>query len=106
MATGVVVVHGGYHGAWCWDAVRAAMRTPTGAVDLPGRGRRPWRGRGISYAECAEAVLQDADDVGFHRFVLVGHSLGGLTISTVANVAPDRVGALVYLAALAPAPGQ
>ena len=51
-------------------------------------------------------MLADADDAGLARFLLVGHSLGGLTITTVAATAPERVAGLVYLAALAPVPGQ
>ena len=106
VSDGVVLVHGGYHGAWCWDDVRAAMTTPSVAVDLPGRGTRPWPGRRVTFADCAAAVLEDADAAGFARFLLVGHSLGGLTISTVANTAPDRLTGVVYLAALAPPPGS
>jgi len=106
MADGVVLVHGGHHGAWCWDDVRAAMSTPTVAVDLPGRGTRPWPGRRVTFADCAAAVLADADAAGFEHFLLVGHSLGGLTISTVANTAPERLTGVVYLAALAPPPGH
>ena len=105
MPDGVVLVHGGYHGAWCWDDVRAAMATPSVAVDLPGRGTRPRPGQRVTFADCAAAVLEDADGAGFDRFLLVGHSLGGLTISTVANTAPDRLTGVVYLAALAPPPG-
>jgi pimeloyl-ACP methyl ester carboxylesterase len=106
VADGVVLVHGGYHGAWCWDEVRAAMATPTVAVDLPGRGTRPRPEGRVTLADCARAVLDDADTAGFDRFLLVGHSLGGLTITTVAGTAPSRVAGVVYLAALAPAPGQ
>ena len=54
---------------------------------------------------CVDAVLEDADAAGFDRFVLVGHSLGGLTITETANRAPERVAHLVYLAAFAPSPG-
>ena len=38
---GVVLVHGGYHGAWCWDEVRSHLSSPSVAVDLPGRGDAP-----------------------------------------------------------------
>jgi pimeloyl-ACP methyl ester carboxylesterase len=103
---GVVLVHGGFHGAWCWDEVRPHLTTPTAAVDLPGRGDRPAAGRRVTVADCVDAVLEDADAAGFDRFLLVGHSMGGLTITETANRAPDRVARLVYVAALALAPGQ
>jgi pimeloyl-ACP methyl ester carboxylesterase len=103
---GVVLVHGGFHGAWCWHEVRPHLTAPTVAVDLPGRGKRPAAGRRVTVADCVDAVLEDADAAGFERFVLVGHSMGGLTITETANRAPDRVARLVYVAALALAPGQ
>jgi pimeloyl-ACP methyl ester carboxylesterase len=103
---GVVLVHGGFHGAWCWDEVRPRLTVPSHAVDLPGRGNRPAAGRRVTVADCVDAVLEDADAAGFERFALVGHSMGGLTITETANRAPDRVARLVYVAALALAPGQ
>jgi pimeloyl-ACP methyl ester carboxylesterase len=103
---GVVLVHGGFHGAWCWDEVRPRLAAPSHAVDLPGRGSRPAAGRRVTVADCVDAVLEDADAAGFERFALVGHSMGGLTITETANRAPDRVARLVYVAALALAPGQ
>lgn len=103
---GIILVHGGFHGGWCWDAVRPHLTAPSLAVDLPGRGARPAPGRHVRVADCVDAVLEDADAAGFDRFVLAGHSMGGLTITETANRAPERVARLVYVAALALAPGQ
>jgi pimeloyl-ACP methyl ester carboxylesterase len=103
---GVVLVHGGFHGAWCWDGVRHHLRVPSLAVDLPGRGARPAPGRRVTVADCVDAVLEDADAAGFERFALVGHSMGGMTITETANRVPERVARLVYLAALVLPPGQ
>lgn len=99
-ADGFVLVHGSYHGAWCWDEVRPLLRRPSIAVDLPGRGARPARGEPVTVAQCVDAVLADADAAGFSRFVLVGHSMGGITITETANRCPERVARLVYVAAL------
>ena len=52
------------------------------------------------------AVIEDADAQGFSQFVLVGHSLGGVTITETAFHHPERVAALVYVGALVPGPGQ
>lgn len=103
---GFVLVHGGYHGAWCWEAVRPLLKWPSVAVDLPGRGARPVPRRAAALEACVAAAIEDADAAGLDRFVLVGHSLGGLTISEVANRHPGRVAHLVYLAALALPPGR
>lgn len=102
---GMVLVHGGYHGSWCWDDVLPSLQSHAIAVDLPGRGRRPATGR-VTLDDCATAVLEEAEAAGLERVVLVGHSLGGLTLTTVANRAPERLARLVYVAALAPPPGR
>jgi hypothetical protein len=97
--THFVLVHGGWHGAWCWRTQIAALRlrghTAT-AVDLPSDDLDAGTER---YADViAGAVREPGGDV------VVGHSLAGLAIPLV----PERVrvGALVYLAALLPDPGR
>ena len=104
--TPVVLVHGGMHGSWCWDPVLPLLAAPYVAVDLPGRGRRPAELATVSLDDAVQAVLDDADAAGFDRFVLVGHSLGGVTITETAVRHPGRVAALVYVGALVPGPGQ
>jgi pimeloyl-ACP methyl ester carboxylesterase len=84
----VVLVHGLWHGAWCWDAVIEALRGPdvaAVALDLPMR----------SLAGDA-SVLHDALDHVSGTVVLVGHSYGGAVI-TAAGTHPS-VSRLVYLA--------
>lgn len=109
----VVLVHGGAHGAWCWGTTQERMTAPTVAVDLPPVSVRggPDRYadvaelRTLTVADFAAAVLAAADRAGFDRFVLVGHSLAGITIPAVAGVAPGRVAHLVFLACSVPAEG-
>lgn len=103
---GFVLVHGGFHGAWCWDPVRPKLALPSVAVDLPGRGTRPLTGQPVTIDQCVEAVIADADAAGMSKMVLVGHSMGGITITEVANRYPDRVAQLVYVAALVLPPGS
>lgn len=102
---GFVLVHGGFHGAWCWDPVRPKLGLPSAAVDLPGRGTRPPTEQPVTIDQCVEAVLADADAAGLSKMVLVGHSMGGITITEVANRHADRVAHLVYVAALILPPG-
>jgi pimeloyl-ACP methyl ester carboxylesterase len=103
---GFVLVHGGFHGAWCWDPVRPKLSLPSVAVDLPGRGTRPRTEEPVTIDQCVDAVLADADAAGLSKMVLVGHSMGGITITEVANRYPDRVAHLVYVAALVLPPGE
>jgi pimeloyl-ACP methyl ester carboxylesterase len=103
--TPVVLVHGGMHGSWCWDPVLPHLTSPHVAVDLPGRGRRPADLATVELADAVRAVIEDADRAGFDQFVLVGHSLGGVTITETAVQHKDRVKGLVYVGALVPALG-
>jgi pimeloyl-ACP methyl ester carboxylesterase len=112
--TPLVLVHGGGHGAWCWEPLLAHLEAPALAVDLPPRSIRGGKGRHadlpelatLSIGDFAASVLGDADAAGYERFVLVGHSMGGLTISEVARRVPTRVAHLVYVSAIVPPEGR
>ena len=60
----------------------------------------------LSLADWANAVVAAADRAGYDRFVLVGHSLAGLTICETARLGPDRVARLVFVSALVPPDGS
>src|SRR5919198_2137825 len=96
-----VLVHGGWHGAWCWDRVRpwlSAAGARVVAPDLPGHGadRTPFAELtpGSSVERLADVVRAEDAPV-----VLVGHSSGGMLISAGGGPVPGRVAALVYVSA-------
>jgi pimeloyl-ACP methyl ester carboxylesterase len=93
------LVHGAWHGAWCWQRLTpllSARGHRVVAVDLPCEDTKA----GVSrYAALVDAALPPADDL-----VLVGHSLGGLTIPVVAARRPVRT--LVFLCSIIPAFGR
>jgi pimeloyl-ACP methyl ester carboxylesterase len=113
MSVPIVLVHGGGHGAWCWEPTVAELTTAVLAVDLPPVSIRGGAGRLVEVPECstltlddwAATVLEDASAAGWDWFVLAGHSLAGATIGEVARRAPDRVAHLVYVSAVVPAEG-
>jgi pimeloyl-ACP methyl ester carboxylesterase len=105
-ADGVVLVHGGLHSSACWSSLLPLLDLPARAVDLPGRGNRPADLATVTVDDCVAAVLDEADAAGFERFVLVGHSLGGVTITETGYRHPGRVAHLVYVGALVPPPGS
>jgi len=109
----IVLVHGGAHGAWCWEPLQPHLRGAALAVNLPPTMIRgaphvapPPETATLGLADFADAVLDAADDAGYERFVLVGHSLGGLTIAEVARRAPQRVVHLVFVSCIVPPDGQ
>ena len=103
---GIILVHGGTHTSACWEFVLPLLDPPARAVDLPGRGSRPADLSTVTLTDCVAAVIDEADTAGFARFGLVGHSLGGVTITETAYLYPERVSHLVYVGALDPPPGS
>jgi pimeloyl-ACP methyl ester carboxylesterase len=94
-----VLVHGAWHGAWCWERVLdglAARRVPAVAVDLPGHGDDPGP-MGDLHTD-AERVRRELGRLA-HPVVLVGRSYGGAVISEAGD--HPSVGHLVFLCALA-----
>jgi pimeloyl-ACP methyl ester carboxylesterase len=93
------------HGSWGWDPLVPLLDLPVVAVDLPGRGARPADLASVTLDDCVAAVMEDADAAGFDRFALVGHSLGGVTLTETGFRHPERISHLVYIGAIVPPPG-
>lgn len=104
-SNGMVLVHGGFHCARCWSLVLPHLNLPAVAVDLPGRGNRPADLDTVTLQDCVSAVIDAADAAGFDRVTLVGHSIGGVTITETAYQHPERINHLVYVAGLVPPAG-
>lgn len=100
MAT-FALVHGAWHGAWCWERL-----TP----ELSSRGHRvvvmdlPSDDGSATFDDYANHVCAALGDSPGDDLILVGHSLAGNTIPLVAARRPVR--RLVYLCALLPNPGE
>jgi pimeloyl-ACP methyl ester carboxylesterase len=95
----VVLVHGGWHGAWCWERVvdrLSASGVRALAVDLPGHGADVGAlGDLHSDADRVRDVLDTSDAT----CVLVGHSYGGAVITEAGD--HGAVTHLLYLCAMA-----
>jgi pimeloyl-ACP methyl ester carboxylesterase len=103
-----VLVHGAWHGGWCWRLVRPLLKghevfTPS----LTGLGDRSHLARpdidlDTHIADVVSLLeMEDLRDV-----VLVGHSYGGMVITGAADRAHQRIRRLVYLDAFVPEDGK
>lgn len=124
----VVLVHGAWHGGWCWTPVVERLETAgfhAVAVDLPGHGvgaafpagyfdtpqdaaklaeaASPLAALDLdAYRRHVTAVIEGLAASGSGPVVLVGHSLGGVTLNAIGETSPQLVRRLVYLTALNP----
>ena len=96
--TTYALVHGGWHGGWCWQFVQAELESRGHGSVAPDLPITDPRAGAEAYAAAVLAALP-AEEV-----VLVAHSLGGLVAPLVATAAPVRK--VVYLAAMLPEPGR
>ncbi|MGF6851223.1 alpha/beta fold hydrolase [Paraburkholderia sp. CI3] len=105
-----VLVHGAWHGAWCWSRVASRLRARGHTVLVPtltGLGEHVHHLSGsINLSTHIQDVVSLIDVESLDNVVLCGHSYGGMVITGVADQRPAAVGALVYLDAFVPENGQ
>jgi pimeloyl-ACP methyl ester carboxylesterase len=100
-----VLVHGGCHASWCWDDVVPLLHGSALTFDLPGRGGDPRPPRELTVTDFVDAVVHEIERADLRDVVLVGHSLAGLTVPAVCARIPERISALVLVAASIAPPG-
>lgn len=101
---GIVLVHGGESGAWCWDRVVERLRWPAVAVDLPGRGPGDNPGA-LELADFTRGLVAAVRATGFHRVLLVAHSMGGLSVLSASPALEDVIAQRVFISSLIPRTG-
>ena len=105
-----LLVHGAWHGGWCWRAVAALLRKAGHEVHAPsltGLGDRRHLVNGkLNLDTHIEDVVQILEMEDLQKVVLVGHSYGGMVVTGVADREPARIARLVYLDAFVPENGK
>lgn len=105
-----VLVHGAWHGSWCWKRVRRALQVRGHEVFTPALTGVADRLHLLSPQINLETHITDVTNLirweELSDVVLCGHSYGGCVISGVADRMPDRISALVYLDAFVLENGQ
>ncbi|WP_051840255.1 alpha/beta fold hydrolase [Streptomyces sp. NRRL F-5126] len=128
--TPVVLVHGFWHGSWCWSLVGeqlAAHGVASVAVDLDGHGlksrsprsrwRRPFDSGafaaepsptvGITASSAAASLVEQIRRIGGGLpCLVVAHSMGGVVATAAAEQAPELFAELMYVSAFAPVNGR
>ena len=97
-----ILVHGSLHGGWCWHKLVPLLEAQGHRVlapDLPGMGADPTPLSEITLRGWAEFIVRQSREAG-EPVMLVGHSRGGTVISEAAELAPQSMLGLIYLAAL------
>lgn len=104
-----LLIHGAWHGAWCWNKVVPLM-TSKGykviAIDLPGHGSDTTNAHAILLDDYVKKVTDTANGIE-GQIILVGHSMGGIVISQAAErLGKSKVFKLIYLDAFLPKNGE
>jgi pimeloyl-ACP methyl ester carboxylesterase len=104
----IVLIHGAWHGSWCWERVEDLLQSQANVyvLDLPGRifeASSSYKKITLQdYVKTVEACLLSFEGPA----ILVGHSMAGLVISQVAEHYPEKIQALIYMTAFIPCSGE
>lgn len=103
-----VIVPGAWQAPYAWAAVKANLEKEGNkviVVELPGHGADQTAPQTITMDLYRDKVISAINSVN-GKVVLVGHSLGGVVISEVAEKVPAKIEKLIYIAAFLPVSGQ
>jgi pimeloyl-ACP methyl ester carboxylesterase len=105
-----VLVHGAWHGGWCWQRVSSILRAGGAIVYTPTLSGLGEHKNILSPAVNLETHISDVVNLiemeDLHNVILVGHSYAGTVIAGVADRIPERLSKLVYLDAILVENGQ
>lgn len=105
-----LLVHGAWHGGWCWRDVRSSLEDAGHTVLTPTLTGLAERKHLLSASVGLDTHIADItgliDYYDLRDVVLVGHSYGGMVITGVADARKDHISHIVYLDAALPKDGQ
>lgn len=103
-----VLVHGAWQAPYVWEEVSAQLIS-TGnnviVVELPGHGKDQTPPYQLSLDVYRDKVIQAINSAN-GKVILVGHSMGGMVVTHVAEKIPSQIEKLVYIGAFLPSNGQ
>jgi pimeloyl-ACP methyl ester carboxylesterase len=108
--TTFVLVHGAWHGGWCWDRVAPRLRAAGHAVHTPTLTGLSERAHLLSPLVGLDTHVEDVvrliDVLALRDVVLVGHSYAGQIVTAVADRRPAAIATRVYLDAFVGEDGE
>lgn len=99
--TTFILIHGSWHGAWCWYKITPKLKAAGHRVfvpDMPAHGKSWKIFRGFVTLNTMVKTITDILDSIDGTVVLVAHSRNGIVASRVAELRPNKVEKLIYLA--------
>lgn len=108
--TTFVLVHGAWHGGWCWQRVIPFLEAAGHAVYAPTLTGLAERAAELAPAVGLDTHIQDIvallEEKDLQGVTLVGHSYGGMVITGVVDAVPERIAHLIYLDTFVPRDGE
>lgn len=104
----ILLVHGAWHGGWCWDRVVPFLQAAgctVSAPTLPGLSDDSISKAAPGLQDHIDAIVAEIDRIE-GQVLLVGHSYGGMVITGALDRRPASIGGLVYFDAAVPSDGQ
>ena len=100
-----VLVHGAFHGAWCWYKVATMLKLAghnVTTIDLAGCGINPIQVQEIhSISKYYEPFMTFMESLPpKEKVILVGHSFGGIPLSVAMEKFPNKISVAVFITAL------
>lgn len=98
----IVMVHGSWHWGGCFQKVAdrlSAMGFPVSTPDLASHGYSDVRWQDVGSMENYTAPVRAVLDAIGEPVILVGHSMGGVSLTHLAETVPEKIRTLVYLTA-------
>lgn len=107
-ASPLILVHGAWHGSWCWRYVTPLLQQQgyqVFAPDLPGHPYELSLFKEITLSTYVNFLIKLIEPLD-QPVVLVGHSLAGVILSQVAELIPEKIKKIIYICALLPKSGS
>lgn len=106
--TTIAMVHGAWHWAGCFDKLIPYLKQgghTSIAIDNASHGNSTLKWTQVDSMLTYNAELIETIESIDGKVVLLGHSMGGVTLSHLADIMPEKIDKLIYLAAFMTPPG-